>query len=183
MFRGRSDTIRCIVANLVGDKESGDSLADVDEPVQPLSQVQLEDFSDPNWEPEPIDAGPDFRKNKPADTISTLVSIYDSKDLFIKELQVLLAQRLLVVEDGNFDNEVRSFPSQPNRWIPRLTVLIWHGGLQRRNIEILKVRFGEAPLQVCEVMLKDMTDSKRIDQHIQAQNEVSSFFHFLFCLC
>ena len=28
-------------------------------------------------------------------------------------------------------------------------------------------------------MLKDMTDSKRIDQHIQAQSEVSPFFHCL----
>lgn len=113
--RARSDTIRCIVANLVGDKESGDSLADVDEPVQPLSQVQMEDYSDPNWEPEPIDAGPDFRTNKPSDTISTLVSIYDSKDLFIKELQVLLAQRLLAIQDGDFDNEVSSVPSS-NSW-------------------------------------------------------------------
>jgi len=26
-------------------------------------------------------------------------------------------------------------------------------------------------------MLKDMTDSKRIDQHIQAQNEVPTFVH------
>ena len=93
----------------MGDKESGDSLADVDEPAQPLSQVQMEDYSDPNWEPEPIDAGPDFRTNKPSDTISTLVSIYDSKDLFIKELQVLLAQRLLAIQDGNFDNEVKTF--------------------------------------------------------------------------
>ena len=94
----------------MGDKESGDSLADVDEPVQPLSQVQMEDYSDPNWEPEPSDAGPDFRTNKPSDTISTLVSIYDSKDLFIKELQVLLAQRLLAIQDGDFDSEVRSNP-------------------------------------------------------------------------
>ena len=103
----------------MGDKESGDSLADVDEPVQPLSQVQMEDYSDPNWEPEPVDAGPDFRTNKPADTISTLVSIYDSKDLFIKELQVLLAQRLLAVQDGNFDNEVRSSPFCFNILIPQ----------------------------------------------------------------
>ena len=36
---------------------------------------------------------------------------------------------------------------------------------QRRNIEFLKIRFGEAALQVCEVMLKD---SKRIDGHIQS---------------
>ena len=38
-----------------------------------------------------------FRTNKPSDVISTLVSIYDSKDLFVKELQVLLAQRLLTL--------------------------------------------------------------------------------------
>ena len=43
---------------------------------------------------------------------------------------------------------------------------------QRKNIEILKLRFGDAPLQVCEVMLRDMTDSKRIDQHIQSQQQV-----------
>ena len=44
---------------------------------------------------------------------------------------------------------------------------------KRKNLEILKIRFGEAPLQVCEVMLKDMTDSKRIDQHVQSQSSVS----------
>ncbi|KAJ3549516.1 hypothetical protein NM688_g5170 [Phlebia brevispora] len=145
-LRERSDTIRCIVASLVGDGESGDSLVDENEPIQPLQQAQVDDYADPNWEPEPLDAGPDFRANKPSDIISTLVSIYDSKELFVKELQVLLAQRLLAITDGNFDRE-------------------------RRNIEILKIRFGEAALQVCEVMLKDMTDSKRIDQHIQAQGQ------------
>ncbi|KAH8104540.1 hypothetical protein BXZ70DRAFT_593840 [Cristinia sonorae] len=144
-LRSRPDTIRCIVASLVGDGESGDSLVDENEPIQPLQPLQAEDYSDPNWEPEPIDAGPDFRTSKPSDVISTLVSIYDSKELFVKELQVLLAQRLLTIKDGNYDRE-------------------------RRNIEILKIRFGEAALQVCEVMLKDMTDSRRIDQHIQSKN-------------
>ncbi|KIP08942.1 hypothetical protein PHLGIDRAFT_126668 [Phlebiopsis gigantea 11061_1 CR5-6] len=143
-LRDRPDTIRCIVASLVGDGESGDSLVDENEPIQPLQQAQFDDYTDHKWEPEPIDAGPEFRTNKPSDIISTLISIYDSQELFVKELQVLLAQRLLAIKDGNFDRE-------------------------RRNIEILKIRFGEAALQVCEVMLKDMTDSKRTDQHIQAQ--------------
>ncbi|KLO14760.1 Cullin [Schizopora paradoxa] len=139
-LRERPDTIRSIVSSLVGE---GGDLVDENEPIQPL-HVQVEDYSDPNWEPEAIDAGPEFRTNKPSDVISTLVSIYDSKDLFVKELQVLLAQRLLAITDGNFDKE-------------------------RRNIEILKIRFGEAALQVCEVMLRDMTDSRRIDQHVQSQ--------------
>lgn len=58
MTRDRPDTIRCIVASLVGDGESGDSLVDENEPIQPLQQLQVDDYTDPNWEPEPIDAGP-----------------------------------------------------------------------------------------------------------------------------
>lgn len=61
--------------------------------------------------------GSDFRTSKPSDVISTLVSIYDSKELFVKELQVLLAQRLLTITDGNFDREVcdaHSFISSSN---------------------------------------------------------------------
>jgi len=54
----RPDTIRCIVASLVGDGESGDSLVDDNEPIQPLQGPQIEDYMDPNWDPEPIDAGP-----------------------------------------------------------------------------------------------------------------------------
>ncbi|KAK2463769.1 hypothetical protein APHAL10511_004207 [Amanita phalloides] len=147
-LRERSDTIRCIVSNLVGDDDTGDSLIDDNEPIQPLQQTDIDDYSDPNWEPEPIDAGPEFRTNKPSDIISTLVSIYDSKDLFVKELQVLLAQRLLAVTDNDAEKVDK----------------------ERKNIEILKIRFGEAALQVCEVMLKDMSDSKRIDTHVQMQN-------------
>ena len=99
--------------------------------------------------------------------ISTLVSIYDSKDLFVKELQVLLAQRLLAITGGNFEKEVANF-FQLSFYCLHLTYL----DRQRQNIEILKIRFGEGPLQVCEVMLKDMTDSRRIDQHVQSQKSV-----------
>jgi anaphase-promoting complex subunit 2 len=56
--RERPDTIRSIVANLVGDDDTGDALVDENEPVVPLQQPELEDYGDPNWEPEPIDAGP-----------------------------------------------------------------------------------------------------------------------------
>ncbi|KJA15706.1 hypothetical protein HYPSUDRAFT_48102, partial [Hypholoma sublateritium FD-334 SS-4] len=133
-------------ANLVGDDDSGDTLVDESEPVQPLQQPELEDYGDPNWEPEPIDAGPEYRTNKPSDVISTLVSIYDSKDFFAKELQDLLAQRLLAISDAGERVE-----------------------RERRNIEILKICFGESALQLCEVMLKDMTDSKRINVHVESQ--------------
>jgi anaphase-promoting complex subunit 2 len=37
--------------------------------------------------------------------VSTLVSIYDSRDLFIKELQIMLAKRLQEAKEGGLDNE------------------------------------------------------------------------------
>ena len=45
--------------------------------------------------------------NKPSDDIATLVSICNLKDLFVKELQVLLAQRLLVITKDNSDRVER----------------------------------------------------------------------------
>jgi len=49
----------------------------------------------------------EFRTNKPSDVISALVSIYDSKGFFVKELQVLLTQRLLSITKDNLDRVER----------------------------------------------------------------------------
>ena len=38
---------------------------------------------------------------------------------------------------------------------------------------MLKIQFGEAALQVCEVMLKD---SKTIDGHVQSRKAVCRFY-------
>ena len=42
----------------MGDEDSDDSLLDEDEPAQPLQTMEVEDYFDPNWMPEPLDAGP-----------------------------------------------------------------------------------------------------------------------------
>lgn len=44
--------------------------------------------------------------------------------------------------------------------------------MQIRTIELLKIRFGETALSVCDVMLKDMADSKRIDDHVHGDIQV-----------
>lgn len=104
--------------------------------MQPLQvkDDKFDDYSDPNWAPEPIDAAPgqssstrevlpplscavadfpcagyvaEFRSGKASDIVSTLVSIYDSQDVIVKELQNLLAQKLLAVRDYDLEKEVR----------------------------------------------------------------------------
>lgn len=75
-----------------------------------------------------------------------VVDIYGSKEIFVNEYRSLLADRLLSQLDFNPGREIR-------------------------NLELLKLRFDETMLHTCQVMLKDITDSKRINSHIQTTIE------------
>lgn len=44
------------------------------------------------------------------------------------------------------------------------------------EIEKLKLRFGDAALHVCDIMLKDLADSKRTNTRIQSERKVSKIF-------
>lgn len=83
-----------------------------------------------------------------ADIISMLVNIYGSKELFVNEYRTLLADRLLSQYTCDTEKEIR-------------------------YLELLKLRFGDSHLHFCEVMLKDIADSKRINQRIKEDTEYS----------
>lgn len=75
-----------------------------------------------------------------------VVDIYGSKEMFVNEYRNLLADRLLIQLDFYPEKEIR-------------------------NLELLKLRFGDSVLHTCEVMLKDISDSKRIDAHIHSDSQ------------
>ncbi|KAN0035538.1 hypothetical protein ACTA71_004812 [Dictyostelium dimigraforme] len=81
--------------------------------------------------------------NNKKDTISHLVNIYDGIDLFINEYRSMLSDRLLSVVDFDLDKEIK-------------------------NVELLKLRFGDSVLFNCEIMIKDMADSKRLNTQIKS---------------
>lgn len=141
-LRERTDTIRCIISSLLGEVDSPLSLELVSE-VPPDDPA---DDDDPDWEPDPIDAAPDYAKNRASDIIGSLISIYENKEIFVRELQTFLSDRLLAITDYNIDHELR-------------------------NLELLKVRFGDGMLAVCDVMLKDLADSRRIDKEVHDPNK------------
>ncbi|KJH41934.1 cullin family protein [Dictyocaulus viviparus] len=94
-----------------------------------------------HWTPDPIDATPgeSGRFRQAADVFNMLVSIYGSKEMFVKEYRQLLAERLT---SSNTKDPI----------------------FERRYLDLLKLRFNEGELQQCEVMLKDIRDSQRIDR-------------------
>ncbi|KAJ3118585.1 Anaphase-promoting complex subunit 2 [Physocladia obscura] len=86
--------------------------------------------------------------NIPADITTTLVQIFDSPDVFIREFQGLLAEKLLMKSDYDFENELK-------------------------NLEMFKKYFSDSKMHQCEVMMKDMMESKRINTSIQNSNTLS----------
>lgn len=52
----------------------------------------------------------DFHLSKSSDIIQMLVSIYDTKDVFIKEFQVLLASSLIATKEYDADRQVSRMP-------------------------------------------------------------------------
>lgn len=148
-LRNRPDTVRCVVAGLIDDGPT-----DLADELAKSESIKIEQLS-PNdmtgwelWEPHDVESENTFNKNRPSDIISMVVDIYGSKELFVIEYRNLLAERLLTQLDFNPDKEIR-------------------------NLELLKLRFGEALLHSCEVMLKDITDSKRINIHIRSEASYS----------
>ncbi|RKP08253.1 hypothetical protein THASP1DRAFT_15889 [Thamnocephalis sphaerospora] len=141
-LRGREDTTRCIAEDLMNESRSDliEELTAGEVMEEGASDSEDEDRDPDNWEPDPIDAGPKLNtwKRRNADAISMLISIYRTRDVFIKAFQTMFADRLLAITDYDTDKEVR-------------------------NLEMLKLRFGEASLQTCEVMIKDLANSKRFD--------------------
>ncbi|XP_070531907.1 anaphase-promoting complex subunit 2-like [Ptychodera flava] len=146
-LRTRDDTVRCIVSSLTDDSSS--DLADELSKGEPLlmdeNYYSDEESGDPEtWQPDPIDADPakTSKSRRSSDIISMLVNIYGSRELFVNEYRTLLADRIL--SSFNYDT-----------------------AREIRYLELLKLRFGESQLHYCEVMLKDVADSKRINTHIR----------------
>ncbi|KAF3845911.1 hypothetical protein F7725_002989 [Dissostichus mawsoni] len=118
------------------------------DPVTLEMQDSDEEGADPeDWTPDPTTlflVNKMGSKRRSSDIISLLVSIYGSKDIFIDEYRAVLADRLLHQLNYNTAREIR-------------------------NVELLKLRFGESHMHYCEVMLKDMADSRRINSNIREE--------------
>ncbi|KAJ2079669.1 Anaphase-promoting complex subunit 2 [Coemansia sp. RSA 988] len=146
-LRLRDDTVACIVQDMVSEEsELFEDLASGQRVIMddgPEGIIYDEDSANRNWEPLPIEAKSVYRtaQRRDADVLSLLVSIYDTKDVFVQEFEASLAKRLLACTDYNTTRELR-------------------------QVEMMKLRFGGTAMERCEVMLKDIADSKRINQNV-----------------
>ncbi|KAF2267648.1 anaphase-promoting complex subunit Apc2 [Lojkania enalia] len=164
-LKEREDTARIIISSLLTDinddagskfTSSGElSYLIANEMQKPFSNFNQEadedlNWGDMNWQPLPSDASPDYKKTKIEDVIWFLLTLWDRED-FINELKNILGDHLLRSQDPEYEKEIRL-------------------------LELIKVRLGDDKLQACEVMLRDVLDSKRINAAIRASGTSSQTF-------
>lgn len=163
-LRGRKDTVRCIVTSLTDEENGGDLYEELKrQDAKPLEEALLDEEDEEEevptleWMPPPsilqrrgVITGEVGRvssnSRRAGDILSMLVGIYGSKELFVNEYRMMLADKLLANLEYDTDREVH-------------------------NLELLKLRFGEMSMRQCEVMIKDIDDSKRIFHNIRSTLE------------
>jgi anaphase-promoting complex subunit 2 len=140
-LRQRQNTVRCIITSLTDSEVGGDLYEELRrQDARPLEHGEAdtddeEESPDMNWIPPPPiskERG-DFlatgTKGTSGDILSMLVSIYGSKDLFVNEFRLMLADKLLSNVTFDTDQEVHT-------------------------LELLKLRFGDTSMRSCEIMIK-----------------------------
>jgi anaphase-promoting complex subunit 2 len=100
------------------------------------------DFNDPKWQPAPMDAAPNYKQST-HDTLKPFLTLWDRDD-FIEELKNILGDHLIRSQDPRYEHEVRL-------------------------LELIKLRIGEDKMQACEVMLRDLIESRTVDSTIRRQ--------------
>ncbi|KAI5306860.1 hypothetical protein KEM56_006720 [Ascosphaera pollenicola] len=172
-LRERDDTAKIIVSGLMADPtdakdcqhDSNTESEVLEEISSELAKIQSEgpalykgelDLDDVSWMPDPIDAAPDYRNSGCPDIIGSLISLFENKETFVIELQRILGDRLL--QNSGSHLKVNSL------------------------LQILRARFGDTALQACEVMLRDIIDSRTLDIAIHTPrtdiaNTVPDNFH------
>ncbi|KAK1939949.1 Anaphase-promoting complex subunit 2 [Phytophthora citrophthora] len=148
-LRKRKDTVRCIVQSLT-DEQNGDLFEELRRDNMRIIQHDDdsdddEDISPDTWEPDPIEADPTTtsRSRSSDDILRILVNIYGSRELFVNEYRMMLADKLLQNVEFDTDRDVQT-------------------------LELLKLRFGEDSLHQCEIMVRDIEDSKRLNLNVQS---------------
>ncbi|CUM65156.1 uncharacterized protein PRCAT00002783001 [Priceomyces carsonii] len=108
-------------------------------------RIVIDENIDLHWTPDPIDALPDFKKGKLTDIIESLISIFDSKDIFINEFTKLFSERLIKQFDYNVDEIVD-------------------------YLLLLKLRFGKNEFTTLDVMIRDIKESRLINDLLYSRS-------------
>lgn len=157
-LKTRSDVISKVVEGLLDEDARSNRLIELawelraPPPASAARQGAAGDDHTLDWTPDPIDALPDFKKDKVTDIIELVVSIFELRLVFIKEFTARFGRQLLALRDYNVDAVVHS-------------------------LALLKPRFGDAEFALLDVMIRDVRHSRRVCERLVALGDRAFVYH------
>ena len=137
----RTDAIRCVVSALLDEEgEEGDDLM-AEEDNSGNSGDEENSENEDTWLPPPLRSSGEEPGSERLSMVSLLVGVFGGRDKFLSEFKSMLSGRLLSLPGYDCEREFQS-------------------------LELMKVKFGEDDLTECQVMLRDVANSKRINNHV-----------------
>ena len=159
-LRNRKDTMQWIVTTILSEDDNN-LIEDMSKAyvrnIQSLDYDYMSSDDEPeNWEPirniKEINNTNNYninninnnnnnetKKNK-SDIISTLVNVFGSPEKFMEQYKRMLSERKVTNNKFSIENEIK-------------------------NLELLKIKFGENLLNSCDVIIKDIKESKKLNSN------------------
>jgi len=134
----RADAIRCVVSALLGEGEDVDDLMDEEEPA---NSDEENSENEATWLPPPLRSAGEEAGADRLSMVSLLVGVFGGRDRFLSEFKSMLSGRLLSLPGYDCERESQS-------------------------LELMKLKFGEEDLTECQVMLRDLANSKRVNNQV-----------------
>lgn len=147
-LKTRSDLVSQLVKGMLDPDPASNPLIELARELhlqRPPLQAAVDDLTDLEWCPDPIDALPDFKKGKVSDVIEALTSIFPLPSVFTEEFTRLFGERLL----------------QWDKYSAKSIV---------QFVDLLKSRFGANEFATLDVMIKDIQDSHALNRTINLRN-------------
>lgn len=149
-LKEREDTIPSIV-NALLNPDDYNELSKLSEELTSTTEKPMDDLS-LSWYPDPIDALPDFKKQ---DIIESLISIFDTKSVFVSEFAEVFAKSLLSLKTYDISGIIL-------------------------KLHLLKAKFGDGEFHNIDVMVRDIAESKISNDKIHSSNEdITNALQFL----
>lgn len=108
-----------------------------------------------NWQPDPVDALPDFQVGKIDDIVDSLTSIFNNNNMFINQFVNIFAVDLLNINDYNIQNILQ-------------------------NLSLLKSKFLKNDFNKIDIMINDIIKSKSLDLKINNTSKTQYSIHGMF---
>lgn len=139
-LKNREDTVSILVKGIL-DLSPENQLLELAEDLRTTkdthkASLYYDDINDLTlkWVPDPLDALPDFKRDRITDIIESLISIFDSKDLFIAQITKYFVEPLIGSERWNVD-EIAT------------------------DLKYLKLKFGDEKFTNLDIMIDDVRQS------------------------